>query len=178
MRLNSATQTNRAYELETVGYSHPNCCTAINRDNGRQCMYKAEEGYSLCPKHNIGKKSKDLRNYRLGKVANRVNEFADNPNIKCLREEIGIVRMVLENIINLCNGEQDLLLNSAQIANMVEKIDKLVNSCNKLEIQTDQLLDRSKIVMLADGILNILNEELKDEEVITNIASRMGELLT
>ena len=178
-RLSSLSQTNRPYKLEITNYDDPECCTAINRDTNRRCTYKCEEGSAFCPKHNRGQKAKNLRNYRLSQLTcQRVGEFATNPEIKSLREEIGITRMVLEKILNMCEDEQDIVLNSAQIANMVDKVDKLVNSCNKLEIQNDQLLDRGKIIALADGILRILTDELNDEKKIGVIASRMGELLT
>ena len=179
VRLNSRTQTNRDKELIRVDHKDPERCCHTNAETHRQCEFKRIEGEDYCPKHSIVNSKKiALKNYQLSQYKARVSDFATNPAIKCLREEIGILRLTLENIINLCTNNYDLMLNSSQIATLVDKIDKLVNSCHKLEISNDQLLDRSKALQLADNILHILTEEVKDEDTIGKVAVRIGMLFT
>src|SRR3989304_338034 len=73
---------------------------------GRQCPYLAEEGKDNCPRHiGCSRAAEDkakVRNYNLTKWKARVEEFAENEHAKSLREEIGIMRLMMETIINRC----------------------------------------------------------------------------
>jgi len=172
-QLPSLTQTNRDYKL--VRTDGADRCEYISSAHV-QCPYQVLPDSKFCPKHSRLTKSKNLKNYNLQKFRTQVSNFATNPALKSLREEIGILRLLLETIINRCNDEYDLIMQSVQIANTVDKIDKLVNSCHKLEIQTDELLDRNKAMQLADSIIEILTSELKDEETVAKVSIRIAAL--
>ena len=175
-QLNTGNGLNEDYELERADPDSPERCTHTRKSDNQQCPYKRKPNSPYCPKHAPSDEKERIYNYRLTQFKARVQDFSVSPQIKSLREEIGIARLVLENIVNLCKDNTHLLLNSSQISNMVSQIDRLVNSCHKLEISTEQLLDRSKALQLADGILRILSEELDDPTIVAKIASKVGAL--
>ena len=115
------------------------------------------------------------RNYRLTKWKARVGQFADNDQIKSLREEIGIMRLLLEETLNKCEDSVDLMLYSHKMSEFVMKIEKLVVSCDKLENRMGLMLNKSTIINLAQQYVTIINEHVKDPEIIEQISMKMVE---
>lgn len=152
----------------------PNCCQGLNKHG--QCNLKAVPGQKYCRIHfGFGQKKSELeatRNYRLNRYQNRVNEFADNAQVKSLREEIGVLRMLLEETVNKCQNDTDLMIYSTKISDLVVKIQKLVESCHKLEQSTGMLLDKSTVMYLGDVIINIVGEVVPPDR-IQEVATRI-----
>ena len=94
--------------------------------------------------------------YKLEKFQARVEHFKVNPAVKSLRSEIGILRMTLENVINKCRDENDLLMASQKIGDLVMKIDRLVLSAHKLESSMGELLDKMAALNLSNQIIEII----------------------
>ena len=78
--------------------------------------------------------------------------------------------MMLEETLNRCNDEHDLMLRSTSISNLVANIERLVLSAHKLEINLGQLLDRNRALQLADELIQIITSEVQDEEAIKRIS--------
>jgi hypothetical protein len=76
---------------------HPKRCQALN--GTYQCWYYRTAIDIYCKHHTRKHKKledkKAIRMYRLEKWQHRVNELAEDVNIKSLRGEIGIIRMLL-----------------------------------------------------------------------------------
>ena len=75
-------------------------CDFIITD-GTPCRNKAELGVSRCPMHGANVQlqaieQKGLRMYRLAKHQSRINDLTDHSKLKSLREEIAILRLILE----------------------------------------------------------------------------------
>jgi hypothetical protein len=154
----------------------PNRCQASGKQG--QCPYKAEQKvdgtyFSHCIRHNASRRREDenkrMRNFRLGLFQQRMEEFADNDQVKSLREEIGITRLLLEEIIRTCQDSTQLVMASNKIADLVLKIEKLVTSCHRLEKSSGMLLDKATIQRLADSIINIISGHV-EPEVTSQIA--------
>jgi hypothetical protein len=141
-----------------------------------QCPYKKVAPSEYCMRHGANKtlekqEKEKVSNYRLQMYRERVEAFAENPKVKNLREEVGILRMTLESIINRCKGDEDLLMYSNKISDLIMKIDKVVLSCNKLEIVGGQLLDRNAALLFATKIVNIIADHVEDEDIVNNIST-------
>src|SRR4029077_12914332 len=100
----------------------PERCQGVSSTKG-QCQFKRATGSQYCKMHGGAAVLKSaeqerIRNYRLSKWQLRMNEFADSDQVKSLREEVGISRMVLEEIVNRCKDSTELLMCSAKIADM------------------------------------------------------------
>ena len=118
-----------------------------------------------------------LRNYQLTKFKARFERHAESANIKNLRDEIGILRMMMEEKINRCADETDLMLQSGPISDMVLKIEKVVGSCHKLEGSMGQLLDKQAILQFAGEMIAIIAEEIKDQAVLDSITNKLMAVL-
>lgn len=152
---------------ERVPLDDPNCCKAVT--NRGPCNIKAIEGRNYCRVHfGFGAKNEEnqkARNFRLNIYQRRVNDFADNDQVKSLREEIGILRMLLEEVVNKCNNATDLIIASNKIADLAIRIEKLVVSCHKLEQSTGSLLDKTTVLILADTFIQIAGEVIPPDKI-------------
>lgn len=145
-----------------------------------QCPRLKANGTNHCTAHgansNIQSQRDDTqRNYRLARWQKRVGEMADNDGIKSLREEIGILRVILEEMMNQCNDNMDLLLYSQRMSELVMKIEKLVTSCDRLEGRMGMLLSKDSVLQLASTYVQIINNYVVDAEVIEQISQEMIE---
>jgi hypothetical protein len=143
-----------------------------------QCINVKMPNTNYCPIHGGPKsiQSTDLaakRTYRLQRWQNRVGEMADNGNIKSLREEVAILRMILEEMLNSCKDSMDLLMYSQRMSDLVIKIEKLVTSCDRLENRMGLLLSKDSVLQLAATYVQIINNYVIDPEVIEKISEEM-----
>ena len=138
-----------------------------------QCLYrgvKLESGEygKFCMLHGgnraiMNEKAAALKNYRLTKWQAKLDRFSESSVIKSLREEIGILRVLLEERLERTTDVQDLLLQSGPISDLVMKIEKVVTSCHKLEDRMGQHLDKAAILQLASRFVRVISEELEDQ---------------
>ena len=155
----------------------PQRCQGIIPSHG-QCVNKAAEGSSFCLAHggNRAPQSAEkvsLRNYRLGRFQASLQRHADSPAIKSLRDEIGILRILMEEKINRCTDVADLLLISGPLSDLVMKIDKVVTSCHKLENSMGQLIDQQAILQFANSVIGIVGSHIHDPDVLGTIGDEI-----
>jgi hypothetical protein len=158
-----------------------------NRCNGTtahgQCWFVAVPGCKFCLMHGGGKqadenKKEGLRNYQLTRLAERVGAFSNNPNIKDLRDEIGILRMTLEKILEQCDTDNKLLVYSDKITNLVEKVNKIVESCQRMEERNNNLLDRKVVIVIADSIVTLIGQYVVDPDVLAELGTKICESIS
>ncbi len=148
------------YPLEKVDREdHPERCQGVTA-NG-QCWHVRVKGSEFCGMHGGNKageaaKKKAVNLYRLDRFKNRVDDFATNPKVKGLREDIGILRMVLEMTLNKCKDENDLIMFSPKISELVMKIEKVVTSAHRLESNMGELLDKMAAMQLGEEIVQLI----------------------
>ncbi len=156
----------------------PKRCQGMIRTG--QCPFISVNNTQYCQLHQGGIKNADtteqtFHNYRLSKWQSRINEFASNSNVKSLREEIGITRLMLEEIINKCHDTSDLILYSTKISDLVMKIEKLVSSCHRLEYSTGSLLDKTTVIHLSTLFVEIISQHIVDIDILEQISDKMFE---
>lgn len=163
--------------LEIVQPHDPRRCQFV-ASNG-QCVYIKKEKSNFCEIHAAGSTAKEkkfqLARYRLQQYQERVAEFSNDDEIKSLREEIGIMRMALEQVIVQCQSANDLLIRSDKISNMVGQIQRLVESAQKLEERNNNLLDRKIVIIIADSIVTLIGNYITDPDKLTEIGSKICE---
>jgi hypothetical protein len=147
-----------------------------------QCPYQASPGSKYCPRcggnsQRDEQKAQSIRNYRLTQFHARVGEFADNDQIKSLREEIGILRMTLETILNRCQTDMEVILFSNKISDTVIKIEKLVATCHKLETATGQTMDQAKALHFAGTVVEVISRHVKDPEILAAISDEITQII-
>lgn len=162
------------YQRKKVASDSPERCKGTT--GTEQCYFNSIPGTQYCDYHaNIGTKQKMkkaiLRNYNLTKWEGRIGDKADNPTIKSLREEIGILRVIIEERLRACHTENDLLINSGAISNLIMQVEKLVRSCNHIEHSLGQYIDKTQAYALIQGVLEIVTKYVEDPEALENISN-------
>lgn len=166
-----------AFGIEPIKCTDPadprRCQASKVMTSGGQCNYLAKEGSQYCPIHasmsdTIAAK-RAANQYRLTQYQERMSEFTTSSEIKNLRAEIGISRMVLEGIVNACKTDTDMLAFSGKISDMVMKIGKLIQVCQRLDIQMGMMLDRDKIMIIGKRIVEIVEKAVPNKEILDEI---------
>ncbi len=121
----------------------------------------------------VKEEKEKIRNYQLNKWQARLDQFSENEQVKSLREEIGILRMTLEAVVEKCNDQNDLLMNSNRIADLATRIDKVVTSCHRLESSTGQLLDRTAALNFAMQVVDIVSKQVTDPDMLETISDQI-----
>ena len=156
----------------------PRRCQA-STGNG-QCLNVAMVNSKNCAAHGgnfdqIRARKAETRIYNLNKYRQRLTDHADNDNIKSLREEIGILRILIEEKINRCKDDFDLALQAGPISDLVMKTEKLVTSCNKSEMHLGSMLDKTQALQLGSEIVDIVAKALdgvdNKEDILEGIAN-------
>ena len=155
----------------------PRRCQYIIPTKG-QCNNVSVEKSQYCPAHGGNRafktaKDQELRNYRLTKFKSRIQELGNSDQIINLRDEIGILRILIEEKINRCKNETDLLLISGPLSDLLMKSEKLVTSCNRLESKLGHLLDRTKVLQYAQVIIAIIGKHISDVDVLETISEEI-----
>lgn len=155
-------------------------CQALAGKN--QCIQRQVPGSKYCPVHGGNKALKSealasLNRYRLGKYQARVEHFTSDAQIKDLRAELGILRMILEEKLNLCLEIPELVIQASPIGELILKIQKLVETIHKLDKDLENLLDKPQILVLAERIIAIMNDEITDEALRLRLSQKIGEAI-
>jgi hypothetical protein len=118
------------------------------------------------------KNNQQTRNYILTKCKFRKNivDKANSTGAHSLRDEIAILRFMLENTLENLEDNNDLELKSLAISNMVLKIDKLVSSSIKAEIQLGELLSADVLMLVMQQIIAIVSKYISDTDILDSIA--------
>lgn len=160
--------------------AHPNRCQSMM--GGEQCPFLSVEGTTRCPSHGANKQleaveRKKVHDYILQQWMVRVDEFAASERLTSLRGEIGILRMLLENTLNMCEDAQQLMMYSHRVQDLTMKVDKLVQTLNKVELKTGNLLDKSQALILAGQIVDIIGKHVTDATAIDQISNELIDLV-
>lgn len=152
----------------------PRRCQGV-RPNIGQCTNVAVEGSNYCPAHggNRGFQTQEkekIRNYQLGKFHQRVQELGDSDYVMDLREEVALLRMLVEKKVRQCQTDSDLVLISGPLSDLVVKVDKMVTSCNRLESKLGNHLDRTKVVQYAQLLVQIVAKHVADVTILEKIS--------
>lgn len=144
-----------------------------------QCTLQSLPGLTFCKLHAAAAKRLEakgnIRNLNVAIWQNRIGQLADSPQAKSLREEIGVLRLLLEAILNTCQDSSQLIAMSNKISDLVSRIEKVVGSCHSIEKSSGQLLDKSAALQLATAIINIVGDNCTNPEEVATIADKIVE---
>jgi len=157
----------------------PKRCQHVIPTKG-QCPNLAVEGGENCLAHGgnkqrIHNEDQRLRNYRLSRAKELFGQMPESDDVKNLRDEILILRMLLQEFINTrCTTSNDLIIFSAPIADLVMKVTKVVEKCHKLEGSMGELLDKQAILQFAGEVIKVISDEFKDQpEKVSAVADKL-----
>lgn len=138
-------------------------CKGVNPEG--QCWNRAEEGSDFCRAHhgvNLAP-ARNMRQYLLTKVEERTRlaYFAEHDEIKSLRDEIALTRMLIEKLYNSIQNHADLLVTCGPLNKLLLTVDTLVKDSHKLEQSLGNLLGRPAVLRLGQQIVEILMVRLE-----------------
>ena len=154
-------------------------CQAVIKSQG-QCrnVQHPESEYCLAHGGNMAGQALEkerISSYRLSKWQARLERQSQHPGVKNLRDEIGILRMIMEETLNRCENDFDLITQSQKISDLAMKITAVVEKCHRLEGSMGQLLDKTTILRLAGQFIDIITSEDLPEATLDRIASKIME---
>ena len=158
----------------------PNRCKGAAPDG--QCQNVAELGSEYCRVHggqNI-QPAEDARGYLLAKVqdATRLATLSDELEpVKELRDAIGLQHMLIEKRYNLIHNDGDLLAACGPLNQMLMTMERLVNSCHRIQTNLGELLARQAVLTLAKTMVEIVIDELDGIEDYVIIVDRITQRL-
>jgi len=153
----------------------PNRCQASGQLG--QCRYKAKEGMKYCPRHAASSDKLAAQaaanQFKLGQYQARMTEFTTNDQLKNLRGEIGILRMTLENTVAICKTPIEMVSYAGKIGDLVMKVTAVVKTCQLMEVKMGLMLDRDKIMLIGQRIVEIVGEVLPDAEILDTMGEKI-----
>jgi len=118
------------------------------------CEEEAIEGSYYCQKHGgfveIQKKNRAaIYNFNKTKymkeLAARSKEMKASPEFTSVKEELGILRVVLERLLDRIESDDELLLRQGEIMGLIDKIEKLTKTVREAEKELGVLLSRDQM---------------------------------
>jgi len=94
----------------------------------------------------------------------RLAQLSTADEIKSLRDEVSIARMLVEERLNKIESDQDLYASCGAINALLLTIEKLVSRSHILEQNLGQLYHRSTIVQMVQAFVAIVDEEIRPLE--------------
>ncbi len=143
------------------------------KENCSRPAYKSKYGESpYCARHggnsiDINGRAKEKRNYYRTKWASRIGEKANSPNVKSLKEELGILRVVMEEKLSQCADTYELNLESPAIASLALQIERIVSSIHNIDLK--MAITQENVTAIIDVIAVVLTDNIKDKDVLEKI---------
>ena len=121
-----------------------------------QCMTVAEEGSDYCRVHagSYQPPEKGLRQYLLARAQDRARlaAFAEHDDIKSLRDEIALTRMMIEGLWNSAQSDVERLAVYGRVNSHILTLERLVKTCNQIEERLGTLLAKPTLLRVGQQI--------------------------
>lgn len=176
------------YPVGIDGRTAPNYvqCTRIKK-NGERCRARAKKGKDLCRCHggNAPIKHGMYSRYTFGRLEELVSRFKEDPDLKSLKEEVALLRAVLQDNLRrfgvLDDGEEGLAASLAftdTVLKITEGIRKCVHSLVQIEEGLKLHLDIGQINAMVLQITTIITQEIRDDGTKDRVISRLAQLVS
>lgn len=167
--------------MRIAGKNDNQCITTL-KGSGRQCPNMCIEGSEHCAVHGglVDAESARKKQYEQTKLEfwlQQIKKETESDTSRSLKEEIGILKILLKSHLGMCNGHNDLIIYSAQIQSVILSIEKVLSSFVKIEKTMGELLNREELAVFADTVIRIIAKEVKDPEIIDNISKQILEVI-
>lgn len=157
--------------IKRVEPGDPRQCHASIRGK-RQCLNQSVEGCDFCIVH--GGHHQQLKNerqaiyqIRASRMRARLQKQADHPNLLSLNEEIGVLRIMLEEKLNSIGDDAAaLMMATPVITDLVTRIEKCVYAAERIENRRGQMMGKKELVSFALQLSEIASRYLDKEQII------------
>lgn len=145
------------------------------------CHYDALDGSDYCRRH--GDEPARIRGYQLTdpELRSTFEQMSASTELRSLKEDVALLRALLVSRVNYARNEAEKIQAIQNVAPMFATVDKLVNSLDKLERRTGEVLEKAAATKLVGDILNILMDELNGVEnrdtIVDRVAKRIAQVI-
>lgn len=147
-----------------------------------QCEHRSLDGSTFCQIHGgaLAARASERRQYLLNEVRyrDRIQQFSEHSAVFSLKEEIGLVRVLIETRLNTLTDDEALVAAIPQLDKLVLTTSKLVGDAAKLEHALGNVLSKDVVYQLAQMFVEIVAEEVSvfegHEEVVDRITTRIA----
>jgi hypothetical protein len=160
----------------------PNRCKGAAPDG--QCRNQAEPGCEYCRAHGGSDKLAAVRKsqYMLTRHRARVAALAEHEDAKTLRDEIAMVKELIEEVWNRINDtDASLISGCSELNRLFMTLEKLIKTSETVERNRNLTLSKTTIFIFGKEVVNILKDELRGvpefEERVDRITHRMLETI-
>ena len=154
----------------------PKRCTGAVAEG--QCWSVAEPGCDRCRVHGGRDKEavEDKRLYLLTKAQHRMRlaQLSEHEQIKSLRDEIALARMLIEERFNKVKNDSDLISAFGPINTALLTVERLVKSAHSIEQNLGALLSKPTVLALGQSISQVIVEELEGVDDYEAIVDRIN----
>ena len=160
--------------------SDPQRCKGRAPDG--QCRNLSVTGSDFCVAHS-GRDmttAREKRGFLLAKAEDQARLAGlshDLEPIKELRDAISLTHMLIEKRWNLIKDDADLIMGCAPLNQLIQTMEKLVNSTHKIETNLGELLARQAVLSLAKEMVQIVIDEIEGIEDYEAIIDRITQRL-
>lgn len=156
----------------------PNRCKGAAPDG--QCRNQAEPGCEYCRAHGGSDKLAPVRKsqYLLTRHRARVAALADHEDARTLRDEIAMVKELIEEVWNRINDtDASLISGCGELNRLFMTLEKLIKTSETVERNRGLTLSKTTIIVFGQEMVGILKDELQGvpgfEERVDRITTRM-----
>lgn len=158
-----------------------------------QCPFLSQPGANYCAIHGpiIDQNAQGLYQFNRTEVIHRINAFRSHGDSRTLAIELGLLRLLLEQLVNKCDA-YDLLMHSVQLTTLITQIKELQISNVKLEQKVGDLLSSEQVIDIAQSLYAVVSSTLLSNsnsnsnyppiphapELLAEIATKFEDILT
>jgi hypothetical protein len=164
-------------DIKRIEYAEdPERCEALIQGSSAPCGNKRYPGSKFCLCHG-GNKARDAQIladtnlFRVTQYQARIERMKTHTESRGLYNEIGILRMLLEEKLNQCTSDVELIIQSQAISDLVLKIERVVTSMHKLEATLGNYMSKGEILGFAQRVVGLLSDNVTDPVVLDKLAS-------
>lgn len=161
----------------------PNDPERCNKWQGNhECIHKRIPGSLYCALHGgasiiPGNIERSKRKYLGAQWQAQIGEFASDPEIKSLRQEIGITRLLLDKLLQRCQTDSDLLLRSSTMLEMIRTVERLVVSCHGIDAKIGVTLDKNQLVDFGSTVIEIVASMITDPAQMDSFIAQLTDAI-
>lgn len=124
-------------------------------------------------------KAASMKRYKLMQYQGRLDQLTDSNAIKSLRDEIAIVRMLVQTHLDVSNGDETYLDTYASVVRrFVNKIQSLASTCATIENKLKEFMDTTNALELAHDVISAVRKHKPDSGIVAEeITEAIGNLL-
>jgi len=136
----------------------PRRCKGSNCEG--QCVNVAADGSDYCIACNGVDRgpTRRLRQYYLAQAQDRLKlaKFAEHEDLKSLRDEIALTRMMIESTWNSAQSEVEKINAYSHVNRYLLTLEKLMKTCHSLEQSMGRLIGKPALLKLAQRLCDIV----------------------